>query len=129
VLGLELSHGEGPVFAVLAAATIILGAWYLLTLLRRAFFGPLKEPTHSGPEVIRDLNGREVATLAPIALLCLVLGVYPQPFLVTPRADLATVAAIAQGSRERLGHTALLQAPSKLVRHIAEGRTAGEDAP
>jgi NADH-quinone oxidoreductase subunit M len=129
VLGMELSHSQWPVFAVLAAATIILGAWYLLTMLRRAFFGPLKEPPHSGHEPIRDLDGREMAALAPIALLCLLLGVYPQPFLDTARADVGTIAAIAQRSQERLRHTALLQPSSKLVRHFTDGQTAMEDNP
>jgi NADH-quinone oxidoreductase subunit M len=101
VLDMEWSKGQWPVLALLTASTIILGAWYLLTMLRRAFFGPLKEPAHEGHEVIGDLNGRELATLAPIALLCLVLGVYPQPFLDTTRADLDVIAHIAQRARER----------------------------
>jgi NADH-quinone oxidoreductase subunit M len=101
VLEMELANAHWPVLALVTATTIILGAWYLLTMLRRVFFGPLKEPRHDGAESIRDLDGREVATLAPIALLCLILGVYPQPFLDTTRADLDVIAEIAQKARER----------------------------
>jgi NADH-quinone oxidoreductase subunit M len=101
ILQMEWTEGRWPVLLAVAATTIILGAWYLLTMLRRAFFGPLKEPAHPGSEPIRDLDGREVATLAPIALLCLVLGVYPQPFLTAIRADVDTIADIAQRARER----------------------------
>jgi NADH-quinone oxidoreductase subunit M len=44
-----------PLYAVLAATGVILGAWYLLTMLQKAFFGPLKEPIHDShvtPEAI-----------------------------------------------------------------------------
>jgi NADH-quinone oxidoreductase subunit M len=101
ILQMEWAEARWPVLLAVAATTIILGAWYLLTMLRRAFFGPLKEPPHSGPEPIRDLDGREIATLVPIALLCIVLGVYPQPFLRTIRADVVTIADIAQRARVR----------------------------
>jgi NADH-quinone oxidoreductase subunit M len=106
VLEMELANAHWPVLALVTATTIILGAWYLLTMLRRVFFGPLKEPRHDGAESIRDLDGREVATLAPIALLCLILGVYPQPFLDTTRADLDVIAEIAQKARERAAQSA-----------------------
>ncbi|HQR44119.1 MAG TPA: NADH-quinone oxidoreductase subunit M, partial [Gemmatales bacterium] len=33
-----------PLYTVLAAIGVLLGAWYLLTMLQKAFFGPLKEP-------------------------------------------------------------------------------------
>jgi NADH-quinone oxidoreductase subunit M len=101
ILQMEWAEARWPVLLAVAATTIILGAWYLLTMLRRAFFGPLKEPPHSGSEPIRDLDGREVATLVPIALLCLVLGVYPQPFLNVIRADVDTIADVAQRAKAR----------------------------
>jgi NADH-quinone oxidoreductase subunit M len=91
----EMSHGERPVLAVVAATGVVLGAWYLLTMLRRVFFGPVKEPTHGHNGVIGDLNARELAALLPVAALCVVLGVYPQPFLDVARPDLATVSDLA----------------------------------
>jgi NADH-quinone oxidoreductase subunit M len=101
VLEMEWVRYQWPVLALLTASTIILGAWYLLTMLRRGFFGPLKEPAHEGHEPIRDLNGRELATLAPILMMCVVLGVYPQPFLKTTGADLDVITDIAQQARAR----------------------------
>src|SRR5947209_13526217 len=35
-----------PTMAVLGTAGIVLGAWYLLRLLQRIFFGPVKEPSN-----------------------------------------------------------------------------------
>lgn len=110
ILQMEWSDARSPVLLAVASTTIILGAWYLLTMLRRAFFGPLKEPAHSGSEPIRDLDRRELATLVPIALLCLVLGVYPQPFLDVIGADVDTITDVAQRARERQKETGLAAA-------------------
>jgi NADH-quinone oxidoreductase subunit M len=79
--------------ALLATAGILLGAWYLLTMLKQVFFGALKEPAHEGRPV-HDLDAREIITLAPILGLCLVLGVYPQPVIDLAKPDLDVVAKI-----------------------------------
>jgi NADH-quinone oxidoreductase subunit M len=96
---------------VAATTGIILGAWYLLTMLYRCFFGPLKEPHTEGHGPIRDLDGRELLALVPIAILCVALGIYPQPFLNTSRGDLDRIADIAARARNRYA--------SPLVRQIA----------
>jgi NADH:ubiquinone oxidoreductase subunit 4 (subunit M) len=57
------------------------------------FFGPLREP-HVGHEPVTDLNLREFAALAPILILCVVLGVFPQPAIDTAKPDLDVVANI-----------------------------------
>ncbi len=106
----EMSHGERPLLAVVAATGVVLGAWYLLTMLRRVFFGPLKEPTHGHNGMIGDLNARELAALVPIAALCVVLGVYPQPFLDVARPDLATVSDLAHLAQVH-GGTAVARSP------------------
>jgi NADH-quinone oxidoreductase subunit M len=91
---------SGSGFAVVIAIGIVLGAWYLFTLLRRVFFGPVREPEHEGHHV-SDLTGREWATVAPVAVLCLVLGLWPQPVLDAARADIGVVARIADKARDR----------------------------
>jgi NADH-quinone oxidoreductase subunit M len=63
-----------PVYAVFAATGLILGAWYMLMLVRRVMHGPLENPAN---EELSDLSGREVLALAPIALLILVIGILP----------------------------------------------------
>ena len=85
----------------MGTAGILLGAWYMLTMLRQVFFGPLKEPHHDGPDAIPDLNGREIATLVPITALCLLLGIYPRPFLETCKPELQLVAELAKQARDR----------------------------
>jgi NADH-quinone oxidoreductase subunit M len=100
----QYSRGEFPWYAVIGASGMILGAWYLFTMLQRVFFGPVKEPVslgHDGHEPIHDLGLREVCALAPIAVVCVALGVYPQPILDSIRNDVQTVANIADRARGR----------------------------
>jgi NADH-quinone oxidoreductase subunit M len=92
---------ETPLLAWFAASGIILGAWYLLTMLRRVFFGPVKEPVHEGHGPVGDLHPRELAALVPIAAACLFLGVYPQPVLDAVRPDLQLVAGIVQHAQQQ----------------------------
>ncbi|MSU76529.1 MAG: NADH-quinone oxidoreductase subunit M [Gemmataceae bacterium] len=84
-----------PVLAILGTGGIILGAWYLMSMLRQVFFGELKEPDTHGHEV-HDINAREVAALAPLLVLCLLLGVYPQPVLNSVKPDIEVVERIVQ---------------------------------
>jgi NADH-quinone oxidoreductase subunit M len=88
------------ILAILGTAGIILGAWYLITMLRQVFFGELKEPHHDGPEA-QDITPREIATLAPIMALCLLLGVYPQPILDSVKPDIDVVANILKDRKDK----------------------------
>ena len=82
-------RAAGPLgyeYVIPAATGIILGAVYMLWMCQRVLFGPLKEPPHTPDTshgLSRDLTRREIGILAPIALACLVLGVYPKPVLET----------------------------------------------
>lgn len=73
------------VAAIVGTTGIVLAALYILIAYQRTMQGPLKE----GNETIRDLNNREVWTLAPLITLIVVLGVYPKPILdvITPSVN------------------------------------------
>jgi NADH-quinone oxidoreductase subunit M len=66
------------VYAILATTGVILSAVYMLTMFQRVNFGKLENPAN---KLLKDLNGREIATLVPIVLLCLWIGLYPATFL------------------------------------------------
>jgi NADH-quinone oxidoreductase subunit M len=66
-----------PVFAVIASAALVLSAIYILWLYQRMMTGPVSDE-NSG---LRDLVPRELAVVAPLIALLLVLGVYPKPAL------------------------------------------------
>ncbi len=63
--------------AVLATLGIVLAALYILLMYQRTMTGPLRESTSSLP----DLRPREVAAMAPLLALILVLGFFPKPAL------------------------------------------------
>ncbi len=86
-----------PAYAVFGAIGIVLGAWYLLNVLRTVFFGPVKEP-HGLHGPVPDLKPREWAALAPIAVMCIWIGVYPETFIRPMEPD---VRAIEQVYKKR----------------------------
>lgn len=63
--------------AVFSVCGIVVTAGYMLWSLQRIFLGPLNEKYKDLPEI----NGREVFTLAPLAAVVVILGVYPRPVL------------------------------------------------
>ncbi len=64
--------------ALIATSGVILSAAYALWLYRRVVFGDLTKEDLKG---MLDLNAREIATLAPLVVLALWMGIYPGPFL------------------------------------------------
>jgi NADH-quinone oxidoreductase subunit M len=63
--------------AVLSTLGIVLAAIYILLMYQRTMTGPSRPGLVATP----DLNLREVVALAPLMLLLLVLGFFPQPAL------------------------------------------------
>lgn len=62
---------------LLAASALILGAAYSLWMVKRVIFG---EIVHQHVAELQDINQREFAMLAILALLTLAMGIYPKPF-------------------------------------------------
>ncbi len=81
----------GPWFAAIAATGMVVAAMYILYMVGKVVFGPLKEPKdhHSHPVLPADLNLREILVLSPLAIACLVLGVYPTPVIRSLEAPIA----------------------------------------
>ena len=75
----------GPWYAAVAALGMIFAAMYLLIMVGKVVFGPLKEPVHDHDHseeqsLPADLTFREIGVLAPLAVLCIVIGFYPKPW-------------------------------------------------
>jgi NADH-quinone oxidoreductase subunit M len=95
----EWHYRHSVLLTAVAASGMLLGAWYLLTMVRRLLFGPVKEPEGHGG----DLLPREWLLLAPLAVLAVVLGVYPQPILDAAQPEVDRIAHIADLARQRAG--------------------------
>ncbi|WP_297362358.1 NADH-quinone oxidoreductase subunit M [Thauera sp.] len=61
----------------IAATTLILGAAYSLWMFKRVVFGKV---ANSHVAELKDINGREFAFLAVLAVCVLAMGLYPFPF-------------------------------------------------
>jgi NADH-quinone oxidoreductase subunit M len=84
------------VIAVASVFGVVLGAWYMLYLVERVFFGPLREPAHDPHRAeVRDLSLREVAALAPLVVFVFWIGLDPQYFLSRMQPALAPMSADA----------------------------------
>jgi NADH-quinone oxidoreductase subunit M len=125
VPGLNGFVGEFPILvgafatsartAVLAATGMILGAYYLFWMLRKVVFGPLREPAIAasgahgdalgashGPEtghaVIPPIGAHEMAGMAPLLAMIVLIGTFPRPFFeqIHPAIDTLELNAQAQ---------------------------------
>jgi NADH-quinone oxidoreductase subunit M len=98
LIHMDRGISNGMVVAVVCAFGILLGAWYIMTLLQRVFFGPVIEPAgHSGT----DLNLREIATLFPIVGACFAIGLFPQYIIRPCERDIGVVAKICTDAAAR----------------------------
>ena len=70
----KISH----VMTILGGTAVIVGAIYMLSAYKKTFFG---EVTKEENRALSDLNFREYATLIPLTILVIFLGVYPKPVL------------------------------------------------
>jgi len=92
-----------PLYAVLGAVGVILSAWYLLGAYGRMAHAPASiaaaeaagHDSHSVKQALSsslpDLTWREIITLVPIALLCLLIGLYPAPLFDTLSASVTSL--------------------------------------
>lgn len=80
------SFQEDWLLTIIATLGVILAAVYLLYMFRRMFYGPV---THAENRSLRDLNLRELVAITPLAVLTLVIGLFPSLFFskITPASE------------------------------------------
>lgn len=62
---------------ILGTIGVLLGAAYMLWAFQRLFMGPFNERN----DFLVEVSGREIFTLAPLAIVIVILGIYPAPVL------------------------------------------------
>ena len=82
-----------------AVLGVIFGALYMLVMLRAVLFGPVTHPENQG---LKDVSRRDVAALAPLCVLIVLLGVAPKPFLSKFEKSLSTYWSTAMGGDRAL---------------------------
>ncbi len=103
------SHlGFGPdkiamLFVAIAATGMVLGALYLLLMLQKVMFGPIR---HDENREVADVSARESLVLVPLVLAAIFMGVQPQIFLddIEPAVErfIADIEANTTGDRAEL---------------------------
>jgi len=71
-------YQQSHILTLLAGTGIIVGAIYMLSAYKKAFFG---EVTNEKNKNLPDVNKRELVALIPLVFVAIWLGVYPKPVL------------------------------------------------
>jgi len=66
------------ILMVFATSGVILGAYYMLWMVQRVFFGPLKNEKNKD---LKDLSLREMIVLLPFIVAVFWIGLYPKTYL------------------------------------------------
>jgi NADH-quinone oxidoreductase subunit M len=90
------AFGRWPWATAVATSGIILAALYLLWMYQRLVFGPV---VHAENRALSDLATREVVVLVPVVVLCLVMGIYPSPFLTRMQPSIDRILARVEAPR------------------------------
>jgi NADH-quinone oxidoreductase subunit M len=72
-----------PWYAAISALGVIMAAVYILYMFQKMFLGPqgeIVEEVKKHGHALRDLNWREIATIAPLLIFIFWIGLYPKPF-------------------------------------------------
>ena len=95
---------------------MVLGGYYLLLMLRRVIFGPLREPSghahdsgghaseaghEEAHEAIRPVGWHEIAGLSPLMFLIVAIGVYPRPIFEQIQPAVQLITQNVQSQRDR----------------------------
>ncbi len=125
-------------YALIAGLGMIVAAMYLLYMVGKVVWGPLVLPAghhhpghgaghggghghghhdghgHSHGPLPRDLCEREIFVLLPLAVLCLVLGLFPQPVIraLEPAVNRVVETIHLAGERPEKGHGVQASAPA-----------------
>jgi len=150
VPGLNGFVGEFPILigtyatsrraAVLGATGMILGACYLMWMVRKVLFGPLQEPIPpagqgAGPtgdasphDTVPPVGWHEIAGLAPLMVLIVAIGAYPRPFLEQMRSATAQIDEHVQAQRaeaKTIAETPPIKSPPMRTRRGGGGGGGG----
>jgi NADH-quinone oxidoreductase subunit M len=74
----DVAHGKFPYLALAAIPGAVLAAAYMLRMLQKVIWGGTDNPDQSW---LKDINKREIITLAPFLLFVFWIGLAPQHFL------------------------------------------------
>ena len=105
--------GNLTIPTIIAASAVVLTAGYMLWAMQRMYLGA---PNPKYADKGWEINGRELATLIPLAIIVMILGVYPHAVLrlQSPRLIELNQQVVKAAGKAAPGRT-----------HVADGGVAG----
>jgi NADH-quinone oxidoreductase subunit M len=103
-----------PIYAVIAAAGVILAAWYLLTAYRKMAQGQITKIENDRAH-LKDLRFDEVLLLLPLVALFFIIGLFPNLFFdkINP-----SVEALVAQQQARIEQHSTVQAGGELSNYL-----------
>ncbi len=77
-----------PITALFAVTGVVLGAAYMLWMVKKVFYGEEAGVVLEHKAEGLDLNWREIATLVPLVILIFWMGLYPSTFLDSTKTSI-----------------------------------------
>ncbi|MBU0631993.1 NADH-quinone oxidoreductase subunit M [bacterium] len=84
-------YQQSHITTLLAGTAIIVGAVYMLSAFKKAFFG---EVTNEKNRNLPDINKRELVALIPLTIIAIWLGIYPKPILTPINNSVESIVAL-----------------------------------
>jgi NADH-quinone oxidoreductase subunit M len=111
------------IYGILAASGVIWSACYMLWMYQRVFYGQVTVPVN---DTLPDLDGRERTALWPMAILALVMGLWPMAWMNSIDAAVTRSVAHVMGTREAARNHPIASLPEKDVERASETFQAAE---
>jgi NADH-quinone oxidoreductase subunit M len=105
--------------AEVAVFGVVLGALYMMWAYERVMWGPITKAVN---QTINDLSGREIAVMAPLIALILLMGLYPRPLLTRMEPSIDALLSRVQAAQARLdsAHSRTIAALPAPMRTVAD---------
>ncbi|MBI4669831.1 MAG: NADH-quinone oxidoreductase subunit M [Elusimicrobia bacterium] len=87
------AFGPWKLWTILSVAGILVTAGFFLRMIQKVFLGPLNEKWAE----LTDMNARELIAVVPLAILMVLLGIYPRLGLDLMNETLTALAQLLQG--------------------------------
>jgi NADH-quinone oxidoreductase subunit M len=115
--------------AIIAGSGVIFAAYYMLPMVQKVFFNKLEKPEN---REMKDLSAREMAILAPMCALMIIIGWNPTPILRRMEATVQTVLERVEAAAPATRAADTVAAPLRLDTepiHTTDPHDAAGEAP
>ncbi|NJD19684.1 MAG: NADH-quinone oxidoreductase subunit M [Gemmatimonadetes bacterium] len=118
-----------PALAIIAGSGVIFAAFYMLPMVQKVFFNKLEKPEN---REMKDLSGREMAILAPMCALMILIGWNPTPILSRMEASVQAVLERVEAAAPGVSVPDTVAGPTRLdgepILTTVNPEAVGEDA-